>query len=96
MNNKMTTVQVYLWILLGQTLEPFLSSFMVAARYNVEVFEPMEYNVELFAQSILENEFQDIVIKLHKVAVGKASVKKVCLQLFTAPNKNPTLATTKF
>ena len=78
----MTTVQVNLWIL-GLTLEPFLSSFMVAAGYNVEAFEPMEYNVELFAQSILENEFQD-KIKLHKVAVGKASVKKVCLQLFAS------------
>ena len=55
---KMTTVQVYLWILgLILVLEPFLSSWRQLG--IVEAFEPMEYNVELFAQSILENEFQD-------------------------------------
>ena len=30
-------------------------------------------------------------IKLHKVAVGKASVKKVCLQVFASTKQNPNL-----
>ena len=43
---KMTTVQVYLWILgLILVLEPFLSSWRQLG--IVEAFEPMEYNVEL-------------------------------------------------
>ena len=50
----------------------------------------MEYNLELFTKSILENEFQD-KIKLYKVAVGKASVKKVCLQLFASTKQRPNL-----
>ena len=66
------------------------SIIMAAAGYNVEAFEPMEYNVEIFAQSILENEFQD-KIKLHKVAVGKASVKKVCLQVKASTKQRPNL-----
>ena len=76
----MTTVQVYLWIL-----------GLILVLDTVKAFEPMEYNLELFTKSILENEFQD-KIKLHKVTtVGKASVKKVCLQVFASTKQNPNL-----
>ena len=67
---------------------------MAAAGYNVEAFEPIEYNVELFAQSILENEFQD-KIKLHKVAVGKASAKKVCMQVLASTKQKTNFGNNK-
>ena len=54
------------------------SLVMAAAGYQVEAFEPMPYNHELFSDSIRINVFEDRV-KLHKVAVGDTPIDEVCL-----------------
>ena len=82
-----------LFVDIGGNIGTF-SIIMAAAGYQVEAFEPMEYNVELFAQSILENKLQD-KIKLYKVAVGKTYTPKVCLQAFASTDEEPNLGNNK-
>jgi FkbM family methyltransferase len=51
---------------------------MAAAGFQVEAFEPMQYNVEVFSLSIQENSFQN-KLTLFQVAVGETPQDLVCL-----------------
>ena len=81
--NKRTT----LFVDIGGNIGTF-SIVMAAAGYDVEAIEPMQYNVELFSNSIKENGFQDF-IKLFQIAAGEVPKSKVCLQAAGSTEEKP-------